>query len=395
MPIAKSAPLSHAPQTDEDILGIELGVREAGHTSAAGSKRPNRTSRMESASHATGRDVLSVESEGPVAVRGGTEQLLPGEDGERTDQTGAAASNVAEDPEEYRAIFASNPVLHEAWSTARAYREIFPDIDQAKAVSKLFPTQADAENAASELAELRRIDSLFVSNQSEGLIELAATVYRMNPQAFENLTRVMAGMIQATEPQRRREISSAEKGTAVIATDPRSTSTTAQQHPGHNGNNQAGFLQATNAMVVDGVMDSIKSQVERLLPGNISSGARNRVIGEVYRELDSVLRSNGSLARQLREAYHSGSFDWNHQQAVASLLVGRARQALPSVAKKVISEWTSSVLAASSERLARQRAGERRVDIANAGPAGSEARRPLSPRDVDYNRLSDADILNL
>jgi hypothetical protein len=38
---------------------------------------------------------------------------------------------------------------------------------------------------------------------------------------------------------------------------------------------------------------------------------------------------------------------------------------------------------------------ERRVDIAGAGPAASEARRPLSPSDLDYAKLSDADILNL
>jgi hypothetical protein len=155
------------------------------------------------------------------------------------------------------------------------------------------------------------------------------------------------------------------------------------------------FLQAANGIAVERVIDAIGSQVDRLLSNDITTRARDRVIGEVYRELDSHLRSNRDLTNQLRSALRSGKFDGDHQEAIAGLLVSRACQALPSVAKKVIGEWTSSLVAASKERLARQKAGERRVDIANAGPASNQIRRPLSPSDIDYGRLSDADILNL
>jgi hypothetical protein len=35
------------------------------------------------------------------------------------------------------------------------------------------------------------------------------------------------------------------------------------------------------------------------------------------------------------------------------------------------------------------------VDIAGSGGAASDGRRSIGPRDIDYARLSDADILNL
>ncbi len=97
----------------------------------------------------------------------------------------------------------------------------------------------------------------------------------------------------------------------------------------------------------------------------------------------------------MREAFRSGALDADHQRAIVSLIAGRARQALPGVAKRVLSEWTSTVVAANHDRRARQRAAERRVDIAGSNGSGNEGRRSTTPRDIDYARMSDADILNL
>ncbi len=77
------------------------------------------------------------------------------------------------------------------------------------------------------------------------------------------------------------------------------------------------------------------------------------------------------------------------------LILGRAKQALPAVAKRVIDEWTAGVLAASGTKLARQRAAQSRVDITGGGAPGIVPNHPLSPKDIDYSRLSDGDILNL
>ena len=134
------------------------------------------------------------------------------------------------------------------------------------------------------------------------------------------------------------------------------------------------------------------------------------MVGEIYRELDNTLRSNRQLAQQMREAFAHAMAETNdsgapvypdegraadQQRAIVSLITGRARQALPGVAKRVLNEWTSTIVAANQDRRARQRAAERRVDIAGSGGAGNDGRRSFAPRDLDYARLSDADILNL
>jgi hypothetical protein len=77
---------------------------------------------------------------------------------------------------------------------------------------------------------------------------------------------------------------------------------------------QATFYQEANATAVEAVIETIRSQVERLLPEGLEVGAQNRVIGEIYRELDSSLLSNRALAQQVRQAFRSGNFDADHQR---------------------------------------------------------------------------------
>lgn len=142
-------------------------------------------------------------------------------------------------------------------------------------------------------------------------------------------------------------------------------------------------------------MQAIEGQVDRILPESASKGARNRVVGEIYRELDAALQSNPQFSKQVRGAIRSGSLDSSHHSAIVSLIVGRAKQALPSVAKRVLNEWTSTVLATDRDRREKRGAAESRVDISGTRGGGGEGTRVRFPRDINYGQMSDADILNL
>jgi len=132
-----------------------------------------------------------------------------------------------------------------------------------------------------------------------------------------------------------RNLSSADHAAQSAANDTAVQNQNRRQDAGATTANDAqlAFLNATNAAAVEGVVAAIESQVERLLP--------------------------------------------------------------EGVAKRVLNEWTSTIVSAAHERRTRQRTAERRVDIAGSGGAGNDGRRSMSPRDLDYARLTDADILNL
>ncbi|MGH9736009.1 MAG: hypothetical protein ACRD8A_15635 [Candidatus Acidiferrales bacterium] len=275
------------------------------------------------------------------------------------------------------AILEANPELRQAWDDAQAYRESFQ-------------TPEEARIATAALADLAKMDALFFSGRSQDHAELAKVVASLDPAAFRSLAKAMA------------EVADQGQGSSTRATvgqnagsDPDAGRTVDEAKQVQVSPAQEQFFHSTNAAAVQAVIQSIESQVERLLPEEISKGARNRLVGEIYRELDTSLRADRQFADQARAAFQSGSLDDAHRRAVVSLVNSRARQALPAVARRVLNEWTSAIVSANQDRRARQRAAERRVDIGGSGRTGNEGVRPVTPRDINYSRMSDADILNM
>jgi hypothetical protein len=360
--------------TDDEILGLDAAARNAGATQTA---PENDDTWREDASTSSSSSSKDRQHDGDVA------------------QTA--------EPEALRATLDANPELRRAWDDAQAYRETFA-------------TPEAARNATALLADLDRMDALFFSRRPEDHAELARTVASLDPAAFTSLAQAMAGLATGSTnattetfpvgaqqeglPSRRLVEpgrsgvpgADAWQSAAQPATPPADSRTAGATQPTAA---QTEFFHAANAAAVEGVLDAIQSQVERLLPEGVSKSARNRVVGEIYRELDTTLRSNRQLGQQMRDAFRSGALDAEHQRALVSLVTGRARQALPGVAKRVLNEWTSTVVAANQDRRTRQRAAEHRVDIAGSGGTGSDGPRSMTPREIDYKRMSDSDILNL
>ena len=328
---------------------------------------------------------------------------------------------VLPEPAHLRATFDANPELRSAWHDASAYRESFS-------------TPEAAREATALLADVNHMDALFFSRRPEDHASLARAIANLDPAAFASLANAMQSIAANADGLRTAGVSPAPQVAASAiapnlqpranasenapqpmfshdesSTQPRATQAQARlpvlpetannaqlaANSATANESQLAFLHAANAAAVEGVVAAIEAQVERLLPEGVAKKARTRVVGEIYRELDASLRSNPQFAAQLRDAFRSGSLDDGHQRAIVSLLTGRARQALPGVAKRVLSEWTSTIVSAANERRTRQRTAERRIDIAGSSGAGNDGRRSMSPRDLDYARLTDADILNL
>ena len=328
---------------------------------------------------ATDDEILGLDSTGAPSVGTVGAGFKPAPTTDNPDEASGTMNDqsldapiASPDSEALRTALDANPDLRRAWDDAQAYRETFASPEEARAATAL-------------LADLDRMDALFFSRRPEDHAELARAVASLDPAAFASLAQAMSAHASGS-------VGAGLEPAPIAETTAPHDETSAPTAPTQA---QSDFFRSANAAAVESVLDAIETQVERLLPENISKSARNRVVGEIYRELDTTLRSNSQLAQQMRDALRSGSLDAEHQRAVVSLVTGRARQALPGVAKRVLSEWTSTVVAAHNDRRARQHAAERRIDIAGSSGTGSDGPRSIAPREVDYKRMSDADILNL
>jgi HPt (histidine-containing phosphotransfer) domain-containing protein len=391
--------------TDDEILGIT-----SAHRRAAPALTPEQFAlEFDAQSSAAGGTVADRSDESPTGFDPAKNDRRAQHAVPLPEHESTADAAIAE-PEELRGVFEANPGVRRAWHDAQAYREAFA-------------TPEEARNATALLADLDRMDALFFSRRPEDHAELARAVAALDPAAFASLAHAMNGLaansvgaqdaVPGAALRTDHDVHGAG-GTGTVATgvdasaggfDPAKDDRWGQ-HPVPLQNQtpaiavsptpaQTEFFHATNAAAVEGVIGAIESQVERLLPEGVSRSARQRVVGEIYRELDTTLRANRQLSQQMRDAFRAGALDAGHQRAIVSLVTARARQALPGVAKRVMNEWTSTLVAANQERRARQRTAERRVDIAGSSGSGSDARRSLGPRDIDYARMSDADILNM
>jgi hypothetical protein len=158
----------------------------------------------------------------------------------------------------------------------------------------------------------------------------------------------------------------------------------------------AAFERATNDTVARDVRGSISDTLARVLPDGVAEGAARRIGEDIFHEVHRALAADRSLSEQVAGVLHDRRFGGAEQQRVASLLAGRAKQLVPSVARRVIGEWTGTVLNTARGKAARQAAAASRVDIAaSGGSRDSMPLRQMSPREVSYASMSDEEILGM
>src|SRR6267378_406574 len=167
----------------------------------------------------------------------------------------------------------------------------------------------------------------------------------------------------------------------------------------------AAFERSTNDTVARDVRVAVGDTLARVLPEGIAEGAARRIGEDIFNEIHRTLAADRTLSEQVGEILRGSSreftasgwrFGTAEQQRVAALLAGRAKQLVPGVSRRVIGEWTSSVLGASRSKAARQASAASRVDI--AAPGGSLDSMPLramSSREINYASMSDDQILGM
>jgi hypothetical protein len=227
------------------------------------------------------------------------------------------------------------------------------------------------------------------------LAESARMLASRDPQALAELARQL-GMSEAQAPT----ASAKSLAQAARAQEPAATA----QNPviGDNRSETAfpaeayrAFESATNDDVARHTREAIDRALGSTLPEGVSDGARRRIGDDVFRELHATLSTDRELGRQVGEILRGWRFDGATKQQIVSLISGRARAAMPEVARRVVAEWTSSVLASDRARAARVDAAAARRDITGGRLPEPVPASALRPRNIDYSRMSDEQILDL
>ena len=347
-----------------------------------------------------------------------------------------------------------NGVL-QARSEAEAYRGAFATPEDARALKELYPGGLnEARGAANRARLLEEIDRAYfglpggsAEQTSAARADLAQHMLREDPAAFREM--VFAGL---------RALEEAEKGsgTSTSASNlPRLAQVFAASRPDVGAQHAApqlrtaptdeahlaaytAFERAANDELERSVGAAITHTIQQALPnlgkdeGKAPVGARNivplqeRLGAAVRQDVEAALKGDRQLGEQIAQILSARRFDNETRAQVVRLIDDRARQLVPSAARRVINDWTQATLAAHRGKASRSDAVSARREVepasaqgslqrslpatqAGAGPTafssqaaqtrpGAEPHRNASRSDarrLDYRKLSDEQILEL
>jgi len=131
--------------------------------------------------------------------------------------------------------------------------------------------------------------------------------------------------------------------------------------------------------------------------------------GAIRQDVEAALKGDRQLSEQVAQILSGRRLDNETRAQVVRLIGERAQQLVPVAAKRVLSDWTQTTLAAHRGNAARGDAASTRREVApaslpagpTAGPNRAHTKEPnrsasrSDSRRVDYGKLSDDQILDL
>jgi hypothetical protein len=392
--------------SDEEILGIEpVGVKTS-----------------------TGRDAPADPSKRDSSARGVPQNDNGFGSGNDNAQGGAAGQSVVAAMPQWMQAVAGDPKhgaeAQQLWREHQAFRAAFGSPDEARAIKEIFPGGAQEARTLKQASQaVEQLDAAIYSGDARAQSEVVAELARANPAAFRQLfaeaARVLAGMGQG-HAQRDSSVQTAALGMTTQLSSQTARNDPSSPNDGYGGqaNNgaqtevcatktptqtpqfdpaaYAAFERSTNDVVARDVRAAVSDTLARVLPEGVAEGAAHRIGEDIFNEIHRTLAADRTLSEQVGDVLRGRRFGTGEQQRVAAIVAGRAKQLVPGVARRVIGEWTSSVLGTARNKAARQAAASARVDIAAPGGSlDSMPLRPMSSREVDYASMSDDQILGM
>jgi hypothetical protein len=261
--------------------------------------------------------------------------------------------------------------------------------------------QASGQLAAlwQRAAAVEDFDRAFYGDDGASRQQFVERLYADNPAAlramFAAAEQILGRAPQLHEPPQRQELAQRADNRAGDAARGQQANQAqgAQQNTTFNPASYAEFERSTNDAVVSELNRVIESTLNRALPNDIADGARRRIASDTLGEIHTALRGDRQLSQRVAEVMRGGRLDDATRAAVAQLIAARARGLVSTAARRVVGEWTSSVLATHRERTSRQQATQSRVDITGGGLTQPAPRKAVRAGDIDYRSTTDEQIL--
>lgn len=365
-------------------------------------------------------------------------------------------------PPELKALFSDPKVgklVQSAWDSrqvAQAYREFIPTLKEARTIRETFPGGVEEmQRIVVDARDSQLTDMAFYSKNPELQGQLASRLYSEDRDAFIGQLKASTKFLAENDPETflsiateaapkfleqehfpefldaAAEVVQAKNGERALALLAELGGWGAQKglrgevrhrlHPEQQRFNrerdqfnrekqearQGQWQQvrlAADSGIVTQIQAHIAQKIESVLPAQLKSNAEvKKSLGDrILTSIDEKLKSDVSLVQPYEaikaRVLQSGRATETDQREIVSLIVNRATQLFPLVARAVIGQWTRDTVAASRSTTQRRETAAARRDIASGGSPAHRA-PTITAKDIrtggKYAGLSDREILDL
>lgn len=291
----------------------------------------------------------------------------------------------------------------------------------AEAFRQLYPGGiAEARAAADRARQLDEIDTVYFGansaspqDLSAARAQLAQKLFAQDPAAFREMVAAGVKLLESSSAPRSIADPLAPTPSAPSPAAPQNSPALAPQL----AQQYSAFERAANADLDRSIGSSISRTLEQALPNLAHRSAssspggaplQDRLASAVREELDAALRSDSQLGDQVSRVLASRRFDDSSRAQVVRLIDSRAQQLVPTVVRRVVSDWTQATL---TPRLPTTTSSAPAASPQSAPPSPAQPSSPSTPsrpqstssappprsrsQRPDYSTLSDEQILDL
>jgi len=378
-------------------------------------------------------DILGIDSESvtpsatPPAETPATPETAPAETPSETPS--APPPEPVDDLKWMRPLLndkAFGPKLQSMHDKLLAYQELHPTVADLRAIKDLVP--GGVEELKSLVAKSKEVDEMdlqYFSHDQETQRDFMQNLYRDDPEAFTSGLQVGLELIKAQSPQDWAYLtqhyvgqslesekvwdwleyiheSAVKAGATDIAQllnqfagtfqkyglgpreqqDPNlqrvnaARSEVELKYQRLEAERQQDFRAETDRNVTSVLDNAIGTELTRLLP-KTSEGLRAKIARDVHSEIQKAVGSDAGLKLRLANLMRTGGINRQTQEQVSNLLVSKAKLVMPGAVKRVVNEYTASIMSARREVDTKQAAAASRTDV-SGGSRPRTGPRPLT-----------------
>lgn len=393
-------------------------------------------------------DILGIDPQdatptaAPAAEPAPTETAAPAPETEKPGETTAPAPEPVDDLKWMRPLLNDKtfgPKLQSMHDKLLAYQELHPTVADLRSIKELVPGGVEElKNLVATKKETDEMDLQFFGGDPSEQRPYLENLYREGPEAFQSAVQIGIDLIKAQSPQEYAYLTQHlvgdslggdkvwdwleyihEKATAsgneeVVGLlnqfagvfqkyglgpsktkDPnlslvnQQRSEIERKYQQLESERQKDFNSAVDQSVQSNMHPEINGQLLKLLP-KTSEGLRQRIAKDIHSAIQESIRGDAGLKLRLTNLMRSGGINRQTQEQVANLLISKAKQIMPGAVKRIVNEYTASVMATRNAVTEKHNQAASRVDVSTGARPGTGV-RTLTREDA--RAMSDMDIL--